>query len=161
MSLPEGFTVRRADVTDIDMLVAQRHAMFRDVHQSEEALLNSMSANFRAWALQHMNAGDYLAWLAEARDGTIAAGAALWMMDWPPHVIGKSSRRGNIVNVYTRDKFRRLGLARQMMETVPARLGVVSTSRWDSNPPTRCVCSSNPGCPGSRDFRDLGFFVTR
>jgi GNAT superfamily N-acetyltransferase len=120
MSLPEGFTVRRADVTDIDMLVAQRHAMFRDVHHSEEALLNSMSANFRAWALQHMNAGDYLAWLAEARDGTIAAGAALWMMDWPPHVIGKSSRRGNIVNVYTRDKFRRLGLARQMMETVLA-----------------------------------------
>ena len=120
MSLPEGFTVRRADVTDIDTLVAQRHAMFREVHHSEEATLNSMSANFRAWALQHMNAGDYLAWLAESPDGSIAAGAALWLMDWPPHVIGKSSRRGNIVNVYTGDKFRRLGLARAMMETVLA-----------------------------------------
>ena len=120
MSLPEGFTLRRATTDDIDVLVAQRHAMFRDVHKKSEELLDSMSAKFRVWALEHMNAGDYLAWLVVAPDGSIAAGGALWLMDWPPHVIGVNSQRGNILNIYTGDEFRKRGLARAMMEAILA-----------------------------------------
>jgi GNAT superfamily N-acetyltransferase len=77
-----------------------------------------MSSKFRQWLLEHMNAGDYHAWLASAPDGAIAAGAGLWLMDWPPHMTGQSSRRGNILNVYTVDHFRRRGLARELMKTV-------------------------------------------
>jgi GNAT superfamily N-acetyltransferase len=62
--------------------------------------------------------GDYLAWLVSAPDGSIAAGAGLWLMDWPPHMVGQSSRRANILNVYTADNFRRLGLARELMNAV-------------------------------------------
>jgi GNAT superfamily N-acetyltransferase len=67
-----------------------------------------------------MNSGDYRAWLVSAPDGSIAAGAGLWLMDWPPHMIGKGARRGNIVNVYTESSFRRRGLARLLMETALA-----------------------------------------
>jgi GNAT superfamily N-acetyltransferase len=63
-----------------------------------------------------MNSGDYLAWLVCAPDGSVAAGAGLWLMDWPPHMIGQSPRRGNILNVYTADNFRRRGLARGLMD---------------------------------------------
>jgi GNAT superfamily N-acetyltransferase len=77
-----------------------------------------MSVKFRGWVLEHMNAGDYLAWLAIAPDGATAAGTGLWLMDWPPHMIGQDSRRGNILNVYTAKNFRRKGLARQLMDTV-------------------------------------------
>ncbi len=63
-----------------------------------------------------MDAGEYLAWLAVAPDGSIAAGTGLWLMDWPPHMIGTGVRRGNILNVYTAQEFRRRGLARQLME---------------------------------------------
>ena len=120
MSLPDGFTLRRASTDDIDILVAQRRAMFRDVHKKSDELLDSMSAKFRTWALEHMNAGDYLAWLVKAPNGSIAAGGALWLMDWPPHVIGVNSQRGNILNVYTADAFRKRGLARFLMETILA-----------------------------------------
>jgi GNAT superfamily N-acetyltransferase len=65
-----------------------------------------------------MNAGDYLAWLVVAPDKSIAGGAGLWLMDWPPHMIGQDTRRGNILNVYTAEPFRRRGLARQLMEAV-------------------------------------------
>jgi GNAT superfamily N-acetyltransferase len=37
-------------------------------------------------------------------------------MDWPPHMLGSSERRGNIVNVYTEPEFRRRGLARRLVE---------------------------------------------
>jgi len=117
MSLPEGFAIRRASTADLDTLVSHRRAMFHDMGYNDEVALDSMSAKFRVWLLEHMNAGDYQAWLASAPDGSIAAGAGLWLMDWPPHMIGKG-RRGNILNVYTNENFRRRGLARQLMEVV-------------------------------------------
>ena len=38
-------------------------------------------------------------------------------MDWPPHVIGRGLRRGNIINVYTEAAYRRRGLARLLLNT--------------------------------------------
>ena len=63
-----------------------------------------------------MRAGEYLSWFAIAEDGAVAAGAGLWLMDWPAHMRGLSARRGNILNVYTVPEFRRRGLARRLME---------------------------------------------
>jgi ribosomal protein S18 acetylase RimI-like enzyme len=120
MSLPEGFEIRRASTEDLETLVEHRQAMFRDMGYSDDAALNSMSEKFRVWLLEHMNAGDYLAWLVSAPDGSIAAGTGLWLMDWPPHMIGQDTRRGNILNVYTAERFRRRGFARQLMEAVLA-----------------------------------------
>jgi GNAT superfamily N-acetyltransferase len=117
MPLPEGFSIHRASTADLETLVAHRRAMFRDMGYNDDVALNAMSAKFRLWLLQHMNSGDYLAWLVSARDGSIAAGAGLWLMDWPSHMIG-SGRRGNILNVYTSENFRRRGLSRQLMEEV-------------------------------------------
>lgn len=118
MFLPEGFTIRRAATADVETLVAHRRAMFHDMGHNDEVALDSMAAKFRVWLLEHMKAGSYHAWLVSAPDGSIAAGAGLWLMDWPPHMIGRSSRRGNILNVYTGGSHRRQGLARRLMEAV-------------------------------------------
>jgi ribosomal protein S18 acetylase RimI-like enzyme len=117
MFVPQGFTIRRASTADLETLVAHRRAMFHDMGYDDEVRLNSMSAKFRVWLMEHMNRGDYYAWLVCAPDGSIAAGAGLWVMDWPPHMMGQGTR-GNILNVYTADNFRRRGLARQLMEAV-------------------------------------------
>jgi ribosomal protein S18 acetylase RimI-like enzyme len=116
MSLPEGFTIRRASTADLETLVEHRRAMFQNMGYSDQAAMRAMSEKFRVWLLEHMNAGDYLAWLATTPDGAIAAGTGLWLMDWPPHMIGRG-RRGNILNVYTETNFRRRGLARALMQT--------------------------------------------
>jgi GNAT superfamily N-acetyltransferase len=118
MPLPHGFIIRPATTADLEILVAHRRAMFQDMGYSDEAALNSMTARFRPWLMKHMNAGDYHAWLTVAADGTIAAGVGLWLMEWLPHMIGQGAYRGNILNVYTAGKFRRRGLARQLMEAV-------------------------------------------
>jgi ribosomal protein S18 acetylase RimI-like enzyme len=118
MSQPEGFTIRRASTADLDILVAHRGAMFRDMGYRDDAALDSMSEKFRVWLLKQMNSGEYHAWLVSAPDGSVAAGAGLWLMDWPPHMVGQGARRGNILNVYTAENYRRRGLARQLMEAV-------------------------------------------
>jgi len=116
MGLPEGFTIRRASTDDFPTLVEHRRGMFHDMGYRDDAAMDAMALKFRPWLLKQMDAGEYLAWLAIAPDLSIAAGTGLWLMDWPPHMIGAGARRGNILNVYTVEKFRRRGLARQLME---------------------------------------------
>jgi GNAT superfamily N-acetyltransferase len=116
--MPEGFSIRSATAADLDTLVIHRESMFRDMGYGDEAALASMSAKFRVWVEERMKSGEYLAWLVCTPDGLVAAGAGLWLMDWPPHMVGKSPRRGNILNVYTSKRFRRRGLGRQLMQTV-------------------------------------------
>jgi len=109
--------VRPATLDDIEIIAAHRRAMFVDMGHRDTALLNAMIGTFRPWLNQKMLAGEYLAWLAAGQDGSVVAGLGLWLMDWPPHVIGPGSRRGNILNVYTEPAHRRQGIARSLMNT--------------------------------------------
>src|SRR5882724_8998987 len=112
-----SFLIRPASIQDEDTLCAHRRAMFFEMGHEDQAVLDMMVAAFRPWLRKHMADGDYLAWFALDRDGSVAAGLGMWLMDWLPHVIGPGAPRANIVNVYTRADSRRLGLARQLMDT--------------------------------------------
>ena len=90
--------------------------MFEQMGYRDALALDSMAAKFLPWVEAKMVAGEYLAWLAVAEDDAVVAGAGLWLMDWPPHMVGTSLRRGNILNVYTEPDFRRRGLARKLTE---------------------------------------------
>jgi len=113
---PRGFTIRQAILADVDVIVAHRRAMFQDMGSAPDDVVDAMAMEFRPWVEAKMLAGEYLGWFAMAENSTIAAGAGLWLMDWPPHVLGRSQRRGNILNVYTEREFRRQGLARRLVE---------------------------------------------
>ncbi len=115
-----GFLIRKGAASDARIVVAHRRAMFREMGYRDEQALEKMSAAFEPWLVGRMQTGEYLAWFAIRADGAIAAGLGLWLMDWPPHMIGPGARRGNILNVYTEPHSRRLGLARALMETALA-----------------------------------------
>ena len=118
MSLPEGYSIRRATTADLETLVMHRREMFRDIGYKDEAAFQDMTARCYDWLRKYMDAGEYLAWLVIAPDGSVAAGAGLWLMDWMPHIIGRGPRRGNILNVYTANEHRRRGLARELMQVI-------------------------------------------
>ncbi len=112
----ERIAVRRASVDDARTIAKHRRSMFRDMGYKDEAALDSMAAKFLPWLEAKMASGEYMAWLAVTADASVVAGAGLWLMDWPSHMAGSSSRRGNILNVFTEPEFRRRGLARCLME---------------------------------------------
>jgi GNAT superfamily N-acetyltransferase len=116
MEATERLELRLATLADALVIVKHRRSMFRDMGYRDESVLDSMAAKFRPWLEARMQSGDYLAWLATTEDERVVAGAGLWLMDWPPHMLGSSERRGNIVNVYTEPEFRRRGLARRLVE---------------------------------------------
>jgi GNAT superfamily N-acetyltransferase len=115
-----GFAVRAGAAGDAGTIVRHRRAMFSEMGYRDEAALDKMSAAFETWLTPRMQTGEYLEWFAVRPDGSIAAGLGLWLMDWPPHMIGPGAPRGNILNVYTEPRARRLGLARLLMETALA-----------------------------------------
>jgi ribosomal protein S18 acetylase RimI-like enzyme len=108
--------IRPATLEDAALVTAQRRAMFFDMGHRDDRTLDSMTDAFLPWVRDKMSVGEYLGWFAVAEDRSAAAGAGLWLMDWPPHMVGPASRRGNILNVYTRPEFRRQGLARRLTE---------------------------------------------
>lgn len=149
MSLPKGYALRRATSEDLDILVAHRRAMFVDMGYRDQTALDSMAAKCHSWLLTKMNRGEYLAWLATAPDGSVVAGTGLWLMDWPPHMIG-SGPRGNILNVYTEVEFRRQGLA---SELVRAALDWCRSNGVD-------VIVLHASADGRRLYESLGFAGT-
>ena len=114
------FVIRPGIPADAETVVAQRRAMFSDSGFANEQDLDAMSAAFRPWLQRKMRDHEYMAWFAVDANGAIAAGLGLWLMDWPPHMIGPGPWRGNILNVYTRPDCRRIGLARRLMDTALA-----------------------------------------
>jgi ribosomal protein S18 acetylase RimI-like enzyme len=149
MSIPEGYAVRRASTDDIDTLVAHRRSMFFDMGYRDETALDSMAAKCHSWLLKKMNREEYLAWLAIAPDRSIVAGTGLWLMDWPPHMIG-AGPRGNILNVYTAAEFRRRGLAGELVK---------AALEWcRSNGVDTVVLHASPD--GRRLYESIGFAGT-
>jgi GNAT superfamily N-acetyltransferase len=110
------FVVTPATLNDAGSIVHHRRAMFSDMGYRDTIALDAMSAAFHPWLNARMEAGDYVAWMARTAAGEIAGGLGLWLMDWPPHMIGAGARGGNILNVYTEPEFRRLGVARALMQ---------------------------------------------
>jgi GNAT superfamily N-acetyltransferase len=114
----ERMSIRPAALaeSDFEIIVHHRKAMFRDMGYIDEPTLETMSARFRPWLRRKMEAGEYLAWFALAPDASITSGLGLWLMDWPPHMVGAGKWRGNILNVYTEPPYRRKGIARSLMQ---------------------------------------------
>jgi len=112
----EPFTIRQATLDDIPVIVTHRRKMFEDMRTGTPALLDGMEARFDLWLRERMENGRYLTWFAITPEGSIASGAGLWLMDWPPHIIGEAAYRGYLLNVYTEQEYRRNGLGRMLTQ---------------------------------------------
>ncbi len=112
-----GYTVRAATLADAETIVRHRRQMFFDMGHTDPGVLDGMAQAFRPWLVEKMPKQEYLGWLAIAGDGSVAAGAGLWLMNWPPGLYTSEPWRGNILNVYTEPAHRRRGLARSLVET--------------------------------------------
>jgi GNAT superfamily N-acetyltransferase len=90
--------------------------MFRDMGKGDDEAHRHMLVSAEAFLRDAMPGGRYRGWLAETREGAIAAGAGVTIVDWPGSPDDPAPRRGWIQNVYTEPGFRRRGLARLLMD---------------------------------------------
>jgi len=115
------YTIRFATINDLETIVEQRRAMMREIRECAEEPLETMANAFRPWLERKLRSKEYLEWLVIADDGSVAAGAGLWLLDWPPHILPsghQGSRRAYLLNVYTAPEHRKRGLSRKLVGTV-------------------------------------------
>jgi GNAT superfamily N-acetyltransferase len=112
-----GILIRAAFPGEAPLIVAQRRAMFAEIRQLPTEQLDAMEAAFGPWVAERLKRGDYHDWFGAIEDGQVVAGAGVWLMDWPPHMMHVEPRRANILNVYVQPNYRRRGLARALTET--------------------------------------------
>jgi GNAT superfamily N-acetyltransferase len=109
------YQIRSASLEEASIIVEQRCGMFVGMGFPRDAQMAKMAEEFLPWLKQKMAAGQYMAWFAEA-NGTVVAGSGLLLIEWPPHLIGRSSHRGYILNIYTHPDHRRKGLAKRLTQ---------------------------------------------
>jgi GNAT superfamily N-acetyltransferase len=123
----DAFTIRLAERHDVATIARHRAEMFRDIGDLHHDHYDALVRATREYLTQAIDAGEYVGWLANPfdRPDVIAAGAGLQIRTLMPRpdrggtsLIG--GRQGLIVNVFTERPYRRLGLARQLMERVLA-----------------------------------------
>jgi GNAT superfamily N-acetyltransferase len=112
------FTIRPASMNDIPTIVAQRRHMYEDMGYTDTARIDAMEAEFTLWLHDHLEDGHYQNWFLLDENGEIAAGAGLWLVEWPPQMMDFSPFRGYIMNVFTEPGHRNHGHARQLVHTI-------------------------------------------
>jgi len=105
-------TTRQATVDDSALITRHRKAMFADMRDASEAVLDEMARNFEPWVRRMIAADKYAGWITS--DGERAIGAAgLLILDWAPHPLDpKCGHRGYILNVFVEPEYRGRGIAK-------------------------------------------------
>lgn len=115
MTLPSGYTLRPAGVSDATLIQAQRDAMFTDMGRDPEKI-KTVSAASLAWMEEAIKGERYRGWLVEnSVTGEIVAGAGVTWQDFQPSPTSEVASRAYIDNVYVAPQARRQGLARQLV----------------------------------------------
>lgn len=103
---------------DIPHILHQRRAMFSEMGNKDEVLLNRMQEASEKYLRDAMPSGIYRAWMAETEGGMVVSGGGIAIVPWPGSPDFPMPRRGWILGIYTDPEFRRLGIARQIMDTI-------------------------------------------
>jgi GNAT superfamily N-acetyltransferase len=113
----DGYSIREATVADAGTIADHRQSMFADMGEGDAIRHDAVGSASLHWLEKKLSAGDYMGWLSIAPDQSVAAGAGIWVIEWPPTITDLSGRRGMLLNVYTHPAHRRRGLAQALVET--------------------------------------------
>jgi ribosomal protein S18 acetylase RimI-like enzyme len=124
-------TTRKATVEDARLITRHRKAMFADMRDAEEKVLEEMGRNFEPWVRRMIAEDKYAGWITS--DGDWAVGSAgLLILDWAPHFLDPTcGQRGYILNVFVEAEYRGRGIAKAltaecMAEAKRRGIGVVA-----------------------------------
>ena len=114
------FTIRHALPTELEIILHQRRAMFRDMGEGTVEELDRMVEVARPWLAITLDDKTYHHWLALDASSEVAGGGGVLLCSWPANPKDPCTQRAVILNVYTESQFRRRGVAREVMLAILA-----------------------------------------
>ncbi|HEV7347966.1 GNAT family N-acetyltransferase [Telluribacter sp.] len=124
-SSPSDFEIRRATVQDVEAVSRHRSQMWLAMKDISPESYDSMYRQSQDYFREAIPAGTYIGWVLvplRAQE-TIAGGGGLLLRCIPPFPdsqggVCPSDKQAHILNVYVEEEYRRLGLAKYLMETI-------------------------------------------
>jgi GNAT superfamily N-acetyltransferase len=116
---PAG-ALRPAGLSDLDLLVAHRRAMFQDIGGFTSVDLAAADPVYRRWIRGRLRSGRAHAVVAEAAGRTIAS-AVVWFREDQPRPSAPTLRVPYLMSVYVEPEFRGNGIATRLTETLVER----------------------------------------
>ena len=111
----EAFTLRRATVDDIDLLLELRQAMWREgAADMDSADAGEALDNAREYFEEKVPSGEYVCFLAEAGGHVVGIGG-MFLYRHPPRPRSPRGVEGYILNMLTLPDWRRKGIASAIM----------------------------------------------
>ena len=111
-------TIREAAPSESAVILHHRRSMFRDMDEGTVEELDRMVEVARPWLAQALADRSYRHWLALDCSGQVAGGGGVLLCPWPPSPQFPCTQRAVILNIYTEPEFRKLGIARQIMQAI-------------------------------------------
>jgi len=140
------WTIREGQVEELDRLIALRRTMFESMGFDDAESLDRTCEAAREYFAEHMPTGAFRVWTAE-HEGRLIASIGLVIHSTPPSPHNLVGKIGYIMNLVVLPAWRRLGIARALLEHV---LGVLRT---EGVPAASLHASSN----GRHLYEALGF----
>src|SRR5690242_6161152 len=112
------FHIREASLDDLSHLVHHRRAMFEDMGYRDPGVLHQVDQSSREYFAEALHLGTYKAWLAETSEARVVAGGGIVIAAWPGYPGETLAKRAWILNMYTEPEARRLGIAKQLLQTM-------------------------------------------
>lgn len=107
-------TTRRATAEDTELITQHRKAMFADMRDAPDSILNTMARHFEPWVRRMIGEDKYAGWIT-SDGGRAIASAGLMVLDWAPHFLDPAGQqRGYILNIFVEPEYRRRGLAQML-----------------------------------------------
>lgn len=112
------FTIRRANLKDVDEFVQLRLKLFRETGdlQSEEPSPALIEAT-RTYLVNNLPTEQFIAWIAEA-EGRIVGISGLTFFEKPPTDRNLSGLEAYVMNMYTVPEWRAKGIATALLQEV-------------------------------------------
>jgi GNAT superfamily N-acetyltransferase len=112
--------IRYATPDDAPAIAEQRVQMFLDTRPVSAEAEAAMRAKLPGMLRQMIESGEYVGWVVLADDAQVVAGAGVQIRRLLPRWDTQIEREALVVNVYVAPAYRRLGLARRLMEAILA-----------------------------------------
>ena len=126
--MSEQFHVRLATPADAETIGWHRARMFQDMGDVPRRLFEEFCARSRARLRAQLMTGEYLGWLASAKEAPdkIVAGAGVQLRHVLPHLLTSPNgdtaisdgRHAVILNVFTEPEWRRRGIAALLIQHI-------------------------------------------
>jgi GNAT superfamily N-acetyltransferase len=113
------FTVRRATVKDVPVLVSQRRAMWKTMGMRDKRALDETDQVYTRWVRSRMKNEKLMGWLAEAQ-GRIVGGGCVWLQPIQPMPGYNRMLQPYVLSMYTEPDFRGQGVASAIIDEASA-----------------------------------------